>query len=432
MAISAALPRPGVHPWPMDTIPDPEVSERPTRRRFGAAYKVAILDELDRATAPGTKGAIIRREGLYSSHITERRRLRALGGLEALGRARGRHGARIPIGAYPGYARPPTGADPALLVLPALSNGADRPVPARRACLALSGSRWRPRHPLSHSPGCGHMTTLPGFALLEARNISKTFRSTSRGTNVVALKDVSLAIGRGEIYGLVGESGSGKSTLGRILIGIETPTSGEVLLHGERVATRADLFAMRRQVQYVFQDPFGSLPASMTIGSILEDPLIIHGLGDAPQRRQIVRELIEQVGLKASDLSCYPAVFSGGQRQRISLARALVTKPSLVICDEIVSGLDVSVQAQILNLLLDLHRDLGIAYLFVSHDLRVVRYLSERVGVMRHGELVEERAVDDLFDSPEHPYTRTLLAAVPAFDRPMRVAAAAAHTEAFE
>lgn len=276
------------------------------------------------------------------------------------------------------------------------------------------------------------MTSVPAPALLEARSISKTFRATSNGPAVVALKDVSLAIAPGEIYGLVGESGSGKSTLGRIIIGIETPTNGEVALHGKRVATKADLFAMRRQVQYVFQDPFGSLPASMTVGAIVEDPLIIHGLGDANQRRQTVRELIEQVGLKASDLASYPAVFSGGQRQRISLARALVTKPSLVICDEIVSGLDVSIQAQILNLLLDLHRDLGIAYLFVSHDLRVVRYLCDRVGVMRNGELVEERPVNELFDSPEHPYTRTLLAAVPAFDRPTVPATTAARTEVLQ
>jgi ABC-type glutathione transport system ATPase component len=254
--------------------------------------------------------------------------------------------------------------------------------------------------------------------VLEARGICKVFRIGHGRPDVLALQDVSLSIRGSEIYGLVGESGSGKSTLSRILIGIERPSTGQVLLDGQPVVGRAGWFNLRRQVQYVFQDPFGSLPANMTVRAIIEDPLRIHRLGSPEERRSAVSDLAERVGLRQVELNYYPAVFSGGQRQRISLARALIMHPRIVICDEIVSGLDVSIQAQILNLLLDLHADLGVTYLFVSHDLRVVRYLCDRVGVMREGELVEENAAESIFSSPSHIYTQELISKVPDFDRP--------------
>ena len=256
-----------------------------------------------------------------------------------------------------------------------------------------------------------------GQPLLEARAISKVFHSTRR-QDIVAIKDISLAVERSEIYGLLGESGSGKSTLARIFVGIESPSSGEILLDGKPVKTYdPELFRMRRRVQYVFQDPFASLPPHMSVRNILEDPLIIHKIGSPSERDATVEEFIELVGLKKSDLDCFPAVFSGGQRQRVSLARALVTRPDLVICDEVTSGLDVSIPAQILNLLLDLNRQLGIGYLFISHDLRVVRFLSDRVGVMRSGELIEEGLASEVLSRPSHPYTREMIASVPHFDR---------------
>jgi oligopeptide transport system ATP-binding protein len=257
--------------------------------------------------------------------------------------------------------------------------------------------------------------------IIEARNLSKTFHGRGRNADVAALNDVSITVARGEIYGLVGESGSGKSTLSRILVGLEQASAGEVLVDGIPVIGKQATLAMRRRIQYVFQDPFGSLPPHMTIREIVADPLIVHRIGDSAARERSVRDIIGRVGLSVSDLDFYPGVFSGGQRQRISLARALVTRPELVICDEVVSGLDVSIQAQILNLLLDLHEQLEVSYIFVSHDLRVVRYLSDRVGVMREGELVEEGRVEDVFASPQHAYTQHLLASSPELVRPEKL-----------
>jgi oligopeptide/dipeptide ABC transporter ATP-binding protein len=250
-------------------------------------------------------------------------------------------------------------------------------------------------------------------AVIAAEAVTKRFPSRRGGGAIHAVNGVSIAIGRGEVVGLVGESGCGKSTLSRMLIGIDRPTSGEVLLDGRAAVGADDWRALRRRVQYVFQDPFGSLCPTMTIGETLMDPMAIHGLGSKASRRERAAALLDQVGLSRSDLDRYPTQFSGGQRQRIGLARALALEPEIVICDEIVSGLDVSVQAQVLNLLIELQQRHRLGLLFISHDLRVVRYLCDRVVVMYLGQVVEEGAVADVFAHPAHPYTRGLLASIP-------------------
>lgn len=252
-------------------------------------------------------------------------------------------------------------------------------------------------------------------AVIEARQLSKAFTVRQRRNSalVQAVDGVTLRVGHGELVGLVGESGCGKSTLSRMLIGIESPDSGEVVAGGEPVRRDAEWRALRRRVQYVFQDPYGSLCPTMTVGETLVDALAINHVGDKSSRRIRAREILAQVGLSSSDESRYPYQFSGGQRQRIGLARALMLDPEVIICDEIVSGLDVSVQAQILNLLLDLHQRLNVGLLFISHDLRVVRYLCERVVVMYLGRIVEEGPIEAVFDAPRHPYTQALLASIP-------------------
>jgi peptide/nickel transport system ATP-binding protein len=260
------------------------------------------------------------------------------------------------------------------------------------------------------------VTAVPGTssAVLAADGLAKSFRSRRhRGTAIHAVNGVSLQVARGEVVGLVGESGCGKSTLSRMLIGVEPATRGRVLLDGDPVTTAADWRALRRRVQYVFQDPYGSLCPTMTVGETLADPLAIHGIGTKGSRRDRAARMLEEVGLSADDRNRYPAQFSGGQRQRIGLARALMLEPDVVICDEIVSGLDVSVQAQVLNLLIGLQKRLGLGLLFISHDLRVVRYLCDRVVVMYLGQVMEEGAAADVFDHPGHPYTRGLLASIP-------------------
>ena len=260
------------------------------------------------------------------------------------------------------------------------------------------------------------------MALLEVRGLVKEF-SRSRGlfaprSVVRAVDGVSFTIDEGETFGLVGESGSGKTTTGRCILRLIEPTSGEVRFRGEDVLgySRSRLRQARRDMQIVFQDPYSSLNPRMRVGDIVEEPLIIHRIGDKAARRARVAELFDLVGLDPSQLARYPHQFSGGQRQRIGLARALALNPSLVIADEPVSALDVSVQAQVINLLMDLQERLKLTYLFIAHDLRLVRHICSRVAVMYLGKIVEMGTTDALFAAPAHPYTRALLSAIPVPD----------------
>jgi len=232
---------------------------------------------------------------------------------------------------------------------------------------------------------------------------------------VRAVDGVSFAIDRGQTLGLVGESGSGKSTLGRALVRLNAPSAGVVRFQGQELPGEAGAAtaALRRRVQMIFQDPYSSLNPRMTIGAIIGEPLAIHGIGNAAARRDRVRELLETVGLPARSMDRFPHQFSGGQRQRIGIARALALRPELVIADEPISALDVSIQAQILNLMKRLQQSLGLAYLFISHDLAAVRYISNRIMVMYLGRIVEAAKSGDLYARPLHPYTVALLSAAP-------------------
>ena len=236
-----------------------------------------------------------------------------------------------------------------------------------------------------------------------------------KGPPVRAVDDVSFSIASGETFGLVGESGCGKTTTGRCLLRLIEPTSGEIRVKDMdvRALSTSALRRARRHFQIVFQDPYSSLNPRMRVGDIVEEPLIIHKLGGRQERRAKVRQLFELVGLDPSAAAKYPHEFSGGQRQRIGLARALALEPSLIVADEPVSALDVSVQAQVVNLLMDLQDRLGLTYLFIAHDLRLVRQICDRVAVMYRGRLVEVAAAEQLFTSPAHPYTVALLSAIP-------------------
>lgn len=258
--------------------------------------------------------------------------------------------------------------------------------------------------------------------LLSVRGLTRHFPVSTplfgKPRMVRAVDGVDLDIRRGETLGLVGESGCGKSTVGRLIARLDRPTAGTIDFDGARVSEQGDaaLPMLRRSIQMIFQNPFSSLNPRMTVGAILEEPLIIHRTGDSDARRRRVLELLDQVGLRRELIDRYPHEFSGGQRQRIGIARALALSPKLIVCDEPVSALDVSIQAQIINLLIELQRELGLAYLFISHDLSVVEHISDRVAVMYLGRIVEQAGAEAIYAEPLHPYTEALLSAVPPPD----------------
>ncbi len=260
------------------------------------------------------------------------------------------------------------------------------------------------------------------MALLEVQHLVKEFRRRGgllrAAAPVRAVDDVSFAIEAGETFGLVGESGSGKTTTGRCILRLVEPTAGSVTFKGRDllVLSPREMRQARREMQIVFQDPDSSLNPRMRAATIVEEPLRVHGVGSRADRQARVRELFALVGLEPAHANRYPHEFSGGQRQRVGLARALALNPSLVIADEPVSALDVSVQAQIVRLLMELQQRLGLTYLFIAHDLRLVRHICARTAVMHRGRIVETAPTSRLFDAPAHPYTRALLSAVPVLD----------------
>jgi peptide/nickel transport system ATP-binding protein/oligopeptide transport system ATP-binding protein len=256
--------------------------------------------------------------------------------------------------------------------------------------------------------------------LLEAKGLYKTYTQTSgffvkKQRIIKALNNVSLSIKKGETLAIVGESGSGKSTLARCLLQLLSLDQGEIFFKGKNLNSldAEGKKYLKRHIQMVFQDPYASLNPRMKISEILEEGLLIHDLGDKFSRDKKMRDMIKKVGLEVSDLNKYPHQFSGGQRQRIGIARALIVEPELVICDEPVSALDVSIQAQILLLLKDLQKELGLSYLFISHDLRVVRHMADSIAVMHQGKIVEQGSIKGIYEKPKAHYTRELLNAIP-------------------
>ena len=272
--------------------------------------------------------------------------------------------------------------------------------------------------------GRADTTSANGEPLLVVKNLKKYF-PIKQGVlidrtvdYVKAVDDVSFEVRRGETLGLVGESGSGKTTTGYCVLQLLKPTSGSVRFAGKELTTmsKRDLRAMRREVQIVFQDPYASLNPRMTVGDIVAESLVVHRIGNRRSRRRSAERLLEVVGFNPDFINRYPHEFSGGQRQRIGIARALALNPSLIVCDEPVSALDVSIQAQILNLLKDLQNEFGLAYLFIAHDLAVVRTMSDRIAVMNRGKIVETGPSEKVYSDPQDPYSQALLAAVPIPD----------------
>ncbi len=259
--------------------------------------------------------------------------------------------------------------------------------------------------------------------LIEIKNLKKYFMKKSGFINkkidyIKAVDDISFYIKKGETLGLVGESGCGKSTTGRTIIRLYKPTEGEMFYNGVDISTldKNELMPYRKKIQMIFQDPYASLNGRMTVGDIIGEPLDIHKIATGKERQEIVYDLLNRVGLGKDHASRYPHEFSGGQRQRIGIARALAVKPEFIICDEPISALDVSIQAQVVNMLDDLQYELGLTYLFIAHDLSMVKHISNRVGVMYLGGLVEVSGSAELYKDPIHPYTKALLSSIPIPD----------------
>ncbi|GAB3622292.1 dipeptide ABC transporter ATP-binding protein [Mariniluteicoccus endophyticus] len=274
----------------------------------------------------------------------------------------------------------------------------------------------------TREPGPNRETVPEGAPLLEVSHLVKHFKVgggfLKKPDTVYAVNDISFDLRPGETLALVGESGCGKTTVGKTLMGFHRPTSGSVRFDGREIGglPRRELRAVRRDMQFVFQDPYSSLPARSTVADILTEPLEIHGIGDRASRLARAHELLDLVGLRPALASRYPHEFSGGQRQRVGIARALALEPRMLVLDEPVSALDVSVQAQVVNLLERLQGELGLAYVFIAHDLGVVRHIADRIAVMYLGTFVEEGDAETIFGAPQHPYTSALLSAVPVPD----------------
>ncbi len=259
--------------------------------------------------------------------------------------------------------------------------------------------------------------------LLEVKNLKKYFPITGgllgkKVGNVYAVDDISFNIKEGETVGLVGESGCGKTTLGRTILKLYDPTEGFVTFDGTEISSlsQKEMLKVRRNIQMIFQDPFDSLNSRKTVGEIIEEPMEIYKTGSSEERKKEVRTLLKKVGLSEDSYFKYPHEFSGGQRQRIGIARALALKPKMIICDEPVSALDVSIQSQILNLLIELQKEMNFTYLFIAHDLSVVKHISDRIAVMYLGKIVEYSGADEIYKNPLHPYTKALISAIPVPD----------------
>lgn len=259
------------------------------------------------------------------------------------------------------------------------------------------------------------MSTQP---LLEVTGLAKEFTVKGNKNKIKAVDGVSFSLNAGETLGVVGETGSGKSTLGRLVLRLLEPTAGQILFDEKNICDLGakDLRSARREMQMIFQDPFASLDSRMTIEAQIREPLDIHKIGTESERQELVKNILGHVGLTEDALTRYPHEFSGGQRQRISIARAIITRPKLIVADEPVSALDVSIQSQILNLLLDLRKEMGLTYIFISHDLSVIQHIADKVAVMYLGKIVEFATVDEIFSNPQHPYTKALISAIPQID----------------